>query len=240
MYLLIESNLEITFASPRGEGRIRLLPKVSSKNGGSRYCFESSFNRILARKNGARRGRYEIERERRWKVKQRKAISGRGGPPRSGPPRYEMTDLSKFYCETNRKWFGYDRNTSSPFWTGVRKFTPSFLPLLPPPSLFGRDYGPWTDIHSRLTPLFTVHCFSFQLHPPFTHPSWPLLDSANSFAPPLQFSSILLPLLPFFRSLTLDYRGGSKIPIAPSHLFSPISSHLHAVFLLLFLSRPVV
>lgn len=128
MYLLIESNLKITFASPRGEGRIRLLPKVSSKNGGSRYCFESSFNRILARKNGARRGRYEIERERRWKVKQRKAISGRGGPPRSGPPRYEMTDLSKFYCETNRKWFGYDRNTSSPFWAGVRKFTPSSLP----------------------------------------------------------------------------------------------------------------
>lgn len=66
MYLLIESNLEITFASPRGEGRIRLLPKVSSKNGGSRYCFESSFNRILARKNEARReveGRYEIKRE---------------------------------------------------------------------------------------------------------------------------------------------------------------------------------
>ena len=25
-----------------------------------------------------------------------------------------MTDLRKFYCETNRKWFGYDRNTSPP------------------------------------------------------------------------------------------------------------------------------
>lgn len=174
--------------------------------------------------------RHEKERERE-KVKSGAPKSYfRSRRSASGPPRYEMTDLRKFYRETNRKWFGYDRNTSSPFWTGVRKFTPSSLPpstsQAASSSLFGRDYGPWTDIHSRLTPLFTVHCFSFQPlpSPPPSHPPF-LTPSANSFAPPLQLSSIL-PLLSFFRSLTLDYRGGLKIPIASSLLL--ILSPMHS------------
>lgn len=101
----------------------------------------------------------------------------------SGPRRYEMTDLSKFYCETNRKWFGHDRNTSSPLCTGVRKFTPSNQEpfLLAEITSLGR-----TSIHSRLTPLFTVHCFSFQPLPsPF--PSWP-----RQLFPLLLFSILLL------------------------------------------------
>lgn len=52
-------------------------------------------------------------------------------------------------------------------------------PFQPRTVPFGRDYGPWTNIHSRLTPLFTVHCFSFQPLPslPFLTPPTILLFS---------------------------------------------------------------
>lgn len=51
----------------------------------------------------------------------------------------EMADLRKFYCETNRKWFGYPEG--------------NFLSFL---RAFSSDYGRPTNIYSRLTLLFTV------------------------------------------------------------------------------------
>lgn len=142
-----------------------------------------------------------------------------------------MTDLRKFYRETNRKWFGYDRNTSSPFWTGVRKFTPSSLPpstsQAASSSLFGRDYGPWTDIHSRLTPLFTVHCFSFQPlpSPPSSHPPFRQLLRSSSSALLHSPASLLLS----FVDTRLSRRFEDPNRFIPSSHPLP-----HALFLLLF------
>lgn len=60
--------------------------------------------------------------------------------PVSGPTRErEMADLKKFYCETNRKWFGYPEGN---------------FPFLPAGFFVGLRLP--TSIHSRLTLLFTV------------------------------------------------------------------------------------
>lgn len=146
-----------------------------------------------------------------------------------------MTDLRKFYRETNRKWFGYDRNTSSPFWTGVRKFTPSSLsPVYQPSSLFVPF---WPGLRA-----LDGHPFSFNafIYRPLLFLSTPSVPSALSPILPDPFRQLLRSsssaLLHSPASLLLsfvDTRLSRRFE--DPNRFIPSSHPLpHALFLLLF------
>lgn len=149
-----------------------------------------------------------------------------------------MTDLSKFYCETNRKWFGYDRNTSSLFWTGVRKFT-SPLPsshssLSVPfwPGLRALDEHPFSFNAFIYRPLLFLSTPSIPSHPLFLTPFLtPPIPSLLLFFSSFSFCSSPFSLLPSFSFV--DTRLSRWFEEQSLH--SPTSS---AVFLLLF-RRPL-
>ena len=142
-----------------------------------------------------------------------------------------MTDLRKFYCETNRKWFGYDRNTSppppqsfTPQRTGEKKVYPfASCTRLLPSFLFGRDYGPRTNIHSRLTPLFTVRCFPLPPPPPPHAPFSSFLFHLHY--PPSPFC-VYFPLA----VLSFALRPAVLPPSVPSpSLFLPLYLRWHSI-----------
>ena len=119
-----------------------------------------------------------------------------------------------------------------PFLSRGKKVYPLLPPPLPPPSLFGRDYGPWTDIHSRLTPLFTVHCFSFQplpspppSHPPFLTPSWlrQLLRPSSSALLHSPAASSVLSFVDTRLSRWFEDPNRSIPPLLPHFFSSPCS-----------------
>lgn len=109
--------------------------------------FQTSFPRDFLSKGKRRGNRRQTTKTCEESGTRVRKLYFRSKRPVSGPTRErEMADLRKFYCETNRKWFGLSR--------GKLSFLPAgfFVGLRPP-----------TNIHSRLTLLFTVcgYLFSF-------------------------------------------------------------------------------
>lgn len=108
----------------REEGETRLFRKFSGR-WAVVDAVSCPLSTVFGQKTKKTGGSDRIKGEERvgWERGERKGVVGvESGAPKSyfrsrrsvsGPRRYEMTDLRKFYCETNRKWFGYDRNTSS-------------------------------------------------------------------------------------------------------------------------------
>lgn len=146
-----------------------------------------------------------------------------------------MTDLRKFYRETNRKWFGYDRNTSSPFWTGVRKFTPSSLsPVYQPSSLFVPF---WPGLRALDGHPFSFNAFIYRPLLFLSTPSVPSLFSPtlpDPFRQLLRSSSSALLHSPASLLLSfVDTRLSRRFE--DPNRFIPSSHPLpHALFLLLF------